>query len=262
MNVKSGLFEKPGMLATGILLVLLAYAPHADANVMRIHFSGAAGSGYADLTLANDADASSNYPNAGDMAPATRYDPADVQHITGATGIFNGNIITGVQPLNGAPLPPPPVGPEYLPKSYSFIPIPGVGDGDGVSYDNLFYLNGSSKICLGVNPDGTTFLKYPFSGGFLDIFGVMFTLDNGHLVDLWSFGHTPPGFFGPTWSGGLAYGMKILIPDATVQGGYRVPDLPPIAMAYVPEPGFIWLFGAGLVGLFAWRRATDKKRRQ
>jgi hypothetical protein len=28
----------------------------------------------------------------------------------------------------------------------------------------------------------------------------------------------------------------------------------------VPEPGWLWLFGAGLVGLFAWRRSLEKKR--
>ncbi|MGH8182870.1 MAG: hypothetical protein ACREPH_04335 [Rhodanobacteraceae bacterium] len=34
--------------------------------------------------------------------------------------------------------------------------------------------------------DGT--LEWNFSGGFLDLMGVMFTLDNGSFVDLWSFG--------------------------------------------------------------------------
>jgi hypothetical protein len=82
-------------------------------------------------------------------------------------------------------------------------------------YDNLFYPYGSPLLCL---IDGTP--VYPFSGGFLDLLGVMFTLNNGNLVDLWSFGDTAPVFLGPTWPGGLTYGLKVMSP--TDVGGYEV----------------------------------------
>lgn len=256
MNNRNKGRMKTALLAICAILAPLAFATHAHATVVRIHFSGPAGSGYADLTLANDPDANPAYPDPGDPAPATRYDPAGVLSITAATGSFNHHAITGVRPLNDAPLPPPPVGPEYLPESYSFITIPGVGDGDGVSYDNLFYPDGSTRVCLGIDPSGNTFPKYPFSGGFLDIFGIMFMLDNDQMVDLWSLGMIPPGSAGYPPAGGLLYGMKVFQPTG---GSYAV-LASSLATASVPEPGFAWLFGAGVAGLLAWRRSTGKRR--
>src|SRR5579875_565763 len=167
--------------------------------------------------------------------------------ITDASGIFNGAAITGVQALNHAPPPPG----EVLPDSYSLFSIPGYGDHNGVSYDNLFYPGGSPLICF---VDGT--LVYPFSGGFLDLMGVMFMLDNGDFVDLWSFGVTAPGFFGPFWPGGLAYGMKVIQPT---ENGYEVLPYAPFATATVPEPGLFWPFAIAVLGLFAWRRSAETR---
>jgi hypothetical protein len=235
MSAKKGFFLKIGILASGAVLALFAFGPYAAANPVRINFSAAGGSGYADLML-------------GGTNPA---DVVDASHppltITDASGMFNGVTITGIQPLNHATPPPG----EVLPAAYSLFSIPGYGDHDGVSYDNLFYVDGSPLICL---VDGTP--VYPFSGGFLDLMGIMFTLDDGTFLDLWSFGVTPPGFFGPDWTGGLAYGMKLVQPNGD---GFTVVDLGP-SVAVVPEPGWLWLFGAGLVGLFAWRRSLEKKR--
>ncbi len=235
MKTKKKGFIKGGMLAAA-MLAMFAFGSSASASVVRIHFSGTVGSGYADLTLGGT-------------------DPADVVDaskqpltITGASGVFGGVTITGVRDLDPTTAPG-----EVLPHSYSLFSIPGHGDHDGISYDNLFYPNGSPLICL---VDGT--LVYPFSGGFLDLMGVMFTLDNGSFVDLWSFGDTAPGFFGPSWPGGLTYGMSLIQPK--VGGGYEVLDAPPFASASVPEPNFLWLLGAAMVGLFAWRRRVEVRR--
>jgi hypothetical protein len=103
--------------------------------------------------------------------------------------------------------------------------------------------------------DGTPI--YPFSGGFLDIMGVMFALDNGNFVDLWSFGDTAAGFFGPSWPGGLSYGISVIQP--TAEGGYEVLTGPPFASASVPEPSFLWLFCAAVLGQLAWRRNVETK---
>lgn len=232
MNTKIGAPLKTRLLTAGALLLgLLAFGPYANATAVRIQFGGAAGSGYADLTLGGT-------------------DPADVVDsskqpltITGASGTFNGAKIKGLQPLNHAPPPPG----ELLPASYSLFSIPGYGDHDGVSYDNLFYPSGSPMICL-VNGSPV----YPFSGGFLDLMGVMFTLDNGDFVDLWSFGVTPPGF-APSWPGGLLYGLKVIRPTID---GYEVLGAPPYATAYVPEPGVagIFLLGLLLIGSGYWVR--------
>lgn len=235
MKAKAGISIKTWLLTAAAMLAL---APYAQANVVRIHFSGAVGSGYADLTV-------------GSTDPADVVDPAHPpKMITGATGKFGGTTITGLQPLNHATPPPG----EVLPSSYSLFSIPGYGDHDGVSYDNLFYAGGSPLICL---VDGTP--VYPFSGGFLDLMGVMFTLDNGDFLDLWSFGNTAPDFFGPGWPGGLTYGLKLIQPDGN--GGYEVVAAPPFATASVPEPEFLWLFGAALLGLFAWRRSSEARKR-
>lgn len=238
MSTQKKGFIKGGVLAA-TMLAMFAFGSSASASVVRIHFSGAVGSGTADLTLGGT-------------------DPHDVIDankppltITGASGVFNGTTITGIQPVNHATPPPD----ERLPASYSLFSIPGYGDHDGVSYDNLFYPDGSPLTCL-INGAPA----YPFAGGFVDLMGVMFTLDNGNFVDLWSFGDTTPGFFGPTWPGGLSYGISVIQPTADGTG-YEVVVAPPFASASVPEPNFLWLFGAGVLGLFAWRRWAEVRKR-
>ena len=236
MKAKTPAISKFRFLAALMTLTMLAFGTNASADVVRIHFSGAPGSGYADLTV--------QPAEAGDVV-----DPGKVpMAVTNASGTFNGAAITGVVAPNHATPPPG----EVLPASYSLFSIPGFGDHDGVSYSNLFYPTGSPLICL---VDGTPL--YPFSGGFLDIMGVMFALDNGDFLDLWSFGFTDPDFFFDGWPGGLWYGMRLIQPSGD---GYEVLDFPPFATASVPEPHFFWLFGAGVLGLFAWRRAVEKKR--
>lgn len=234
MSTKKTGFFKSGMLAAA-MLAMFAFGSSASASVVRIHFSGAVGSGHADLTL-------------GGTNPADVVDPGKLPlTIVDANGVFNGVTITGVRALDPTTAPG-----EVLPYSYSLFSIPGYGDHDGISYDNLLYPGGSPLICL-IN--GTP--VYPFSGGFLDLMGVMFTLDDGSFVDLWSFGDTAPGFFGPSWPGGLTYGMSLIQPDAS--GGYTVVGAPPFASASVPEPDFLWLFGAAVLGLLTWRRRAEKK---
>jgi hypothetical protein len=237
MNSKTGVSISGRLLTAGAMLVMFALAPCAHANVVRINFSGAVGSGHADLTI----------------GPARADDVVDPSHpplaITGASGAFGGVAITGVRDIDHTTAPG-----EVLPWSYSLFSIPGHGDHDGVSYNNLFYPGGSPLICF---VDGS--LVYPFSGGFLDLMGVMFTLDNGDFLDLWSFGNTAPGFFGPGWPGGLTYGMSLIQPNG--DGGYEVVGAPPFATASVPEPDFLWLLGAGVFGLLAWRRTSEMRKR-
>lgn len=225
MNVYRGLSMQGGWWLAGALVAGLILAPSAQAVPVHIAFGDGANSGWANLAVGSDTVAG---------------DPAGAQAITGAKGAFNGVAITGVRPLSpsGAMFPT-----ESLPGSFSFIAPPGV------SYDNLFYANGSPLVCLNLNPDGTTTPAYPFSGGFLDIFGVMFTLDNGDLLGLWSNGVTP---------GGLNYGFSLL---TQVDGAYIVGPTGTIT-ASVPEPDYLWLLGAGLVGLFAWRRVRETRVRE
>lgn len=223
MNVRNGVSIKGKWLAAGALMLAFALAPCAYAEPVHIAFGGGADSGWANLNVGADTMVG---------------DPAGAMAITGATGSFNGTAITGVLPILPAGYMFPT---ESLPGSLSFLVPPGA------SYDNLFYANGSPLVCLNLNPDGSTTPAYPFSGGFLDIFGVMFTLDNGTLLGLWSNGVTP---------GGLNYGISLLTPS---DGGYAIAATDTV-VASVPEPGSVWLFGAGLVGLLAWRRIREARR--
>lgn len=230
------------LLAAGAMVAAMVLGSSASATVVRVNINGALGSGYIDLTVAPPSDPT-------DTIDASRPPLA----ITGASGTFNGATITGLHALNPA-VPPPG---EVLPGSYSLLSIPGYGDHGGVSYDNLFYLSDSPMICL-VN--GTP--VYPFSGGLFDLMGVMFVLDNGNLVDLWSMGVSTPGFFGPSWAGGLTYGLKIMSPtDDPNLDGYQVMGEQSIGVtATVPEPDSVWLFGAAMVGLLAWRRSAKPRK--
>ncbi|HEX7325208.1 MAG TPA: PEP-CTERM sorting domain-containing protein [Rhodanobacteraceae bacterium] len=231
MNKQKRVYGSAGFLAAGTLLAALIVAPCASANPVRIHFSGAVGNGYADLTVGPDTVAD---------------DPSGAMAITGASGTFSdatagisNELITGVQQLNFAAQPAN----ETLPGSYSHLA--GTQQAPVGSYDNLFYVNGSPLVCI-VNGQPT----YKFSGGVLDIFGVMFTLGDGNLVDLWSAG-VMPGL-------GLNYGFSIFDPSQ----GYKVLDAQGNGVALaVPAPGFLWLFGAGLLGLFAWRRRLEVRKR-
>ncbi|MEP7184331.1 MAG: PEP-CTERM sorting domain-containing protein [Rhodanobacter sp.] len=237
------------------MLAMLALAPYAQATPVRINFSGAAGSGYVDLTLAPDPDASTSYQptfsqsdaDGGISPPLSNYDPAGAQHITGASGAFSDGFskvsITGMIATSPGVAPPG----ETLPKSFSWLTA------FGNSYDNLFYASGSPLVCP---PVGSP--PYTFHGGFLDIFGAMFALENGNVVGLWSDGVTTPGAFGPDWQGGLTYGLSVL--TATDEGYTLVSSQFAGVSASVPEPSLLWLFGAGVLGLFAWRRTVEVRK--
>ncbi len=255
MNAITGISMKAGLLTGGAMLAMFAFGPYAHANPVRINFSGSAGSGYVDLTLATDPDASANYQPAFDQndadnnisPPLSIYDPAGAQYIVGASGMFSdgaSNVsITGVIATSPGVAPPG----ETLPKSFSWL----TADGNPYSFDNLFYASGSPLVC----PPGSP--PYTFYGGVLDIFGAMFTLDNGDVVGLWSDGVVPPDVFGTP--GGLTYGLSVFTP--TTDGGYTLSSTQFAgATATVPEPNFLWLFGAGVLGLFAWRRSAELRK--
>lgn len=242
------------------MLAMFAFVPYAHSTPVRINFSGAAGSGYVDLTLTPDPDASTSYQptfNQSDAdnhisPPLSPYDPAGAQHITGATGVFsdgtNNMAITGVIPTSPGVAPAG----ETLPKSFSWL----FADGTPHSYDNLFYADGSPLVCPPVGPT-----PYTFYGGFLDIFGAMFALDNGGVVGLWSDGNVPAGAFGPGMpaDAGVTYGLSVFAPAAG--GGYTMSSSQFAGVrATVPEPNFLWMFGAALLGWFAWRRSVESRK--
>jgi hypothetical protein len=241
MNTKRQWFIKSGVL-TALTAAMLALAPHAVATTVHIGFNGGGGSGHVTLTIGPD---------------TTAGDPAGALLITNASGTFSdtnlpglSNVsITGVMTRNFATPFDVADGtwqPGFVPFPASFSTLPTANapaqDNGVTTFSELFYAGGSPQTCW----------DYPFAGGFLDPYGVMFTLGNGDVVDLFSFGDIFVPTMSPVY---LTYGFEVIDPSAggnllDAQGGVR---------AAVPEPDFLWLFGAAVLGLFAWRRKVEKK---
>ena len=139
----------------------------------------------------------------------SKVDPANALAVTGVTGTFsdaalkiNDVTITGLVATN----PQPHYEKDYtIPFSFGWYPgIPATV----VSYDNLFYPGSGAPLTCLPTPTVPT-----FPGGYFDNYGVMFSLSNGDVVDMYSNGG----------SGGPIYGVVVFSaatgPDYTSAGG-------------------------------------------
>lgn len=213
-----------GLLVAGAVIGALAAAPYARADVIPFAFNGGGISGSGVLTYAPDTVAG---------------DPAGAFTITDISGTFSdanlsiaGATITGIVAAN--PVNPPVGSPAPVSLGYFAVTNPPAGS-NAISYDDLFYPGGSPVTCAG----------YPLSGGFLDVYGALFTLDNGDTVDLWSDGEGPSSL--------LAYGAAVIDPnDAVVD--YQFSSL----AAAVPEPASLAIFAAALFAFGVVRRRPRK----
>lgn len=225
------------------LLAGLCFAGSAQALTVNFSFGGdgnASGSGtltvgsnpYADKTGIFGTLANLLGPSGPPPSFSGAVDPANSLAITGAIGVFsdfalgiNGVAITGVlatNPQNHFDAD------QTIPHSFGWYPAPG-----SISYDNLFYPGGAAPItCIGVPP-----------GGLFDDYGVLFTLANGDLVDLYSNGGAGPGDYGVVvWADGAE--------DKTSMGGLSVST---------PEPSTWAMMVLGFAGLgFAGYRSSRK----
>ena len=215
------------------LLAGLCFAGSAQALTVNFSFGGdgnASGSGtltvgsnpYADKTGIFGTLANLLGPSGPPPSFSGAVDPANSLAITGAIGLFsdlalgiNGVGITGVlatNPQNHFDQD------QTIPHSFGWYPAPG-----SISYDNLFYPGGAAPItCIGVPP-----------GGLFDDYGVLFTLTNGDLVDLYSNGGAGPGDYGVVvWADGAE--------DKTSMGGLSVST---------PEPSTWAMMVLGFTGL-------------
>ena len=222
---------RTSIIALGVILAASGTAASAKADTFAFSFQGGGVNGAITLTYGPD---------------TVVGDPAGAYAITGVSGVFSdanlgllNRAITGVVPIS--PASPTPTN-LLAPKSFSFLPIAsGVSSPEGLApgytYDDLFYPGGSPQ----------TASSYPFHGGFLDIYGVAFTIAGGDGVDFWSNGVVP--------GAGLSYGAAVT--DGLTPLDYVA------SVAAVPEPASAALLGSFLLGAFAkaYRRGGRPSRR-
>jgi len=180
-------------------------------------------------------------------------DPSNALAVTGVTGTFSdialgisGATITGLVATN----PQPHYDPDYtIPFSFGWYPgVPATV----VSYDNLFYPGSGAPLTCLPTPTQPT-----FPGGYFDNYGVMFSLSNGDIVDMYSNGQPPAGVVSaladdaPTNS---FYGVVVFTaatgPDYTSADGLALT---------APEPSTWAMMMLGFAGLgFAGYRKAHK----
>jgi hypothetical protein len=212
-------------------LLLAASLPwQANAGTVGFSFAGPGVSGTVDLTygLATDG----KYPQAFE--------------VTGISGTFSdsNNSLDIVNAAIGPLVPINHAAPEatnlLAPDDFSKFAVTSglpVDNNGFLTYDNLYYPGGSPQ----------TASDYPAQGGFLDIYGLLFDIGGGRVVDFWSNGTFSPGGAGP-----IDYGVAVATADTSldyVGGGVSVS----------PEPGAFLLFGSGLLSLLFCRRPLRQK---
>lgn len=215
-------------LAASAALLLAASLPApAFAGVFQFSFSGPGVSGNVKLTYGSATD--EKYPQAFEM--------------TGISGTFTDtndglNIVNApIGPLEPVKHDTPEAANLLAPHDFSrFAVASGLSPQNNgfLTYDNLFYPGGSPQTASDYKPHG----------GFLDIYGLMFDIGGGRVVNFWSNGADAKGV--------ADYGVAVATSQQALNyvGG---------GVAAVPEPGTLALSISGLIGVLVWRRAVHRR---
>ncbi|MGH9663393.1 MAG: PEP-CTERM sorting domain-containing protein, partial [Bryobacteraceae bacterium] len=235
-KLKTGVFYSIGgimrkeLVVSATLLLAASFSLPANASTVGFSFTGGGVSGTINLTY----------------GPATDGKYPQAFEVTGISGTFsdsnNGlNIVNApVGPLVAITHDAPEPTNLLAPLDFSRFPVatglPPQNNGF-LTYDNLYYPGGSPA----------TASDYTIHGGFLDIYGLMFDVSNGRVVDLWS-----NGDFSGTGTGPIDYGAAVATHDMALDyvGG---------GVTATPEPSGLVLLGSGLLGMLVLRRRQTRQ---
>ncbi len=208
------------LLYSAAALLLASLASQANADTFQFTFSGPGVSGNAVLTYGTATDA--KYPQAFE--------------VTGITGSFtDSNIkiynapILGLVNINHATPDPTNL---LAPNDFSRFAVASGTEHGSLSFDNLYYPGGSPQ----------TATDYYFSGGFFDIYGLLFDIGDGTVANIWSNGVLPGTAFND-------YGVGVATSDKSLDYVFS-------GVTVTPEPGTFCLLGTGLAAMFFWGRSS------
>jgi len=207
------------------LLLGASYSLEAAADTVSFNFNGPGLSGNVVVT----------YGAATDATYSGAYE------VTGIGGSFsdsnNGLNLVNVPILGLVPITHATPEPTNLlaPNDFSRFFVANGTDHGSFSYDNLFWPGGSVQ----------TASDFPFHGGFLDIYGLLFDIGNGMVVNVWSNGN-----FGGAGPGPVNYGVGVATSETALDYVFMGVD------AALPEPSSyaLVLAALGVLGVSRRRR--------